>query len=417
MKKNIWIWNHYATDMYQNQGGRHYWFAENLIKRGYNPTIFCASTVHNSNKNIDTGDKKYTLKSVNEIPFVFIKTPSYTGNGKKRIFNMLAFYKNLFPVAKEYVKLYGVPDVILASSVHPLTLVAGIKIAKKFGVCCICEIRDLWPESLVAYGELSKNSLVARLFYQGEKWIYQKADSLIFTMEGGRDYIVEKGWDLANGGSIDINKVKHINNGIDLELFENNKMNFTIRDDDLEDENTFKVVYTGSIRLVNNVKKIVEIAHVILKLGYKNIKFLIYGEGAEKQYLESYCKESGIENVIFKGFLNKNYIPYVLSKCNLNIVHFDQNRIKKFGASLNKLFEYLASGKPIISDCEFGYDLIKKYNCGTVIDSEEPQKIAEAIIEFSKITKEEYREYCINAKKVAEEYDFKVLTDKLIKLL
>ncbi|WP_318506969.1 hypothetical protein [Bacillus sp. T3] len=54
MKKNIWIWNHYATNMYIDQAGRHYWLAENLIKQGYNPTIFCASTVHNSNENIDT---------------------------------------------------------------------------------------------------------------------------------------------------------------------------------------------------------------------------------------------------------------------------------------------------------------------------------------------------------------------------
>lgn len=48
MKKRIWIWNHYATDMFFNKGGRHYWFAENLIKKGYETTIFCASTRHNS---------------------------------------------------------------------------------------------------------------------------------------------------------------------------------------------------------------------------------------------------------------------------------------------------------------------------------------------------------------------------------
>jgi hypothetical protein len=81
MKKNIWIGNHYATNMFKDQGGRHYWFAENLIKQGYIATIFCASTSHNSADNIETGVKKYVSDTVNGIPFVFVKAPLYVGNG------------------------------------------------------------------------------------------------------------------------------------------------------------------------------------------------------------------------------------------------------------------------------------------------------------------------------------------------
>ena len=55
LKKRIWIWNHYATNTYKNHGGRHYWFAENLIREGYEVTIFCASTIHNSNENMIGG--------------------------------------------------------------------------------------------------------------------------------------------------------------------------------------------------------------------------------------------------------------------------------------------------------------------------------------------------------------------------
>mgnify|MGYP001274323431 FL=1 len=124
--------------MFFNKGGRHYWFAENLIKKGYETTIFCASTRHNSEEIIDLNNQKYLIKNVNDIPFVFVQTTPYKGNGFSRIKNMVSFYKNLFPLAKEHAKRYGKPDVILASSVHPLTLVAGIKMAKKFGIPCIC---------------------------------------------------------------------------------------------------------------------------------------------------------------------------------------------------------------------------------------------------------------------------------------
>lgn len=158
--------------MYKNQGGRHYWFAENLVREGYEVTVFCANTYHNRIEYIDTGNKRYTLDVINNIPFVFVKTKTALGNGLDRIKNMFLFYHNLFPVTKEYVRSKGRPDVILASSVHPLTLVAGIKIAKRFDVPCICEVRDLWPESLVAYDVLKKSNPLLKLLYAGEKSIY-----------------------------------------------------------------------------------------------------------------------------------------------------------------------------------------------------------------------------------------------------
>ena len=126
MKKNIWILNHYATNMFKNQGGRHYWFAENLIKKGYKVTIFCASTFHNSSDIIDTGNNKYIRDSVNGIPFVFVKTPCYIGNGFQRIKNMLFFYHNLFPVANDYAKIDGKPDVIIASRYRKGSQVQGV---------------------------------------------------------------------------------------------------------------------------------------------------------------------------------------------------------------------------------------------------------------------------------------------------
>lgn len=417
MKQNIWIWNHYATNMFFDQAGRHYWFAENLIKEGYKPTIFCASTNHFSDNHIDTKGDQYSKDSVNDIPFVFVNTPEYRGNGKKRVFNMLAFYKGLFKVAKEYAELNGKPDVIIASSVHPLTLVAGIKLAKKFGVPCICEVRDLWPETLIAYGKLDRNNLITKVLYMGEKWIYKNSNSLVFTMEGGKDYIKEQCWDQDHGGPIDINKVHHINNGVNLNAFKYNKEHYQLQDEDLDNSNTFKVIYAGSIRQVNNVRSIVDAAMEIQKLGAGDVKFIIYGDGSDRKYLEDYCNDNGINNVVFKGFVEKKRIPYILSKSDLNILHFDQNSIKKYGASLNKLFEYFASAKPILSDCQFGYDLVEKYDAGIVVDNADAKLIAEKILVLKNMNEDEYLSLCNKALKAAKDYDFKNLTSKLINII
>ncbi len=130
----IWIMNHYATTMFFDKAGRHYWFANELRKRGYEPTVFTANTFLNSMDVISTGKKKYTCKKSNRIPFVFVKTITSQGNGIKRVLNWLLFYLNLFPSAKAYAKSKGKPDLIIASSVHPLTMVAGIQIAKKYKI-------------------------------------------------------------------------------------------------------------------------------------------------------------------------------------------------------------------------------------------------------------------------------------------
>lgn len=417
MRKNVWIWNHYATNTFFDQGGRHYWFAENLIKEGYKPTIFCATTIHNSNEIVDTKGKKYSTDSVNDIPYVFVNTPEYKGNGKKRIVNMISFYRRLFIVANEHAELNGKPDVILASSVHPLTLVAGIKIAKKFGVPCICEVRDLWPESLIAYGPLKRDSLMSRILFQGEKWIYKKADRLIFTIEGGVDYIKDQGWDKRSRGPIDISKVHHINNGIDIEAFDNNVMRNIYEDNDLDDPDTFKVIYAGSIRKANNLNLIIDAAKHIKVNGYDKIKFLVFGDGDEKENLQKRCLDERIDNVIFKGKVEKKFVPSILSKANINILNYSNHEIWKYGGSQNKNFEYLASEKPILSTITMGYDIIEKYCAGISLKRQDPETISEALISIFRMDEKLYREMAHNARKAAQDYDFRVLTKKLIDIV
>ena len=177
------------------------------------------------------------------------------------------------------------------------------------------------------------------------------------------------------------------------------------------------MIYAGSIRLVNNVKSIVDAAVEIKKLGVENIKFIIYGDGSDRAPLEQYCNDNRIDNVVFKGFVDKKYIPYILSKSDLNIIHFEQNKLKKYGASLNKMFEYFASGKPTLSDCKFGYDLIEKYKCGVVIDRADAKSMAKEIIRIKELNVAQYNVLCTNALSAAEDYDFINLSNNLVEIL
>ena len=413
--KDIWIMNHYATSMYKDQGGRHYWFAENLIERGYSPTIFCANTFHNSEDYIDTNSSKYKVDILNNIPFVFVKTTIALGNGIDRVKNMYLFYKHLFSVSKKYAVDNGKPDIILASSVHPLTMVAGIQIAKKFKIPCICEVRDLWPEAVFAFNKAKEKSVLGRVLIAGEHWIYKNADALIFTKEGDTDYIKEKKWDISQGGDIDLSKAHYINNGVDIEAFEKSIEVDTLKDKDIGTDK-FTIVYTGAIRPVNNVGNIIDAAKLLKHND--EIQFLIYGDGNQREILEKRIKEEDVTNVRMKGYIDKKYIPYILSKSSVNILNYSQTQYNwTRGNSSNKLFEYMASGKPVISTVKMGYSIIEKYNFGIEIEDAEPQELAEAILKIKNMPELEYIKMGGNAREGAKEFDFRALTEKLISVI
>lgn len=408
MSKKIWILNHYATDTFFERGGRHYWFAKYLIRAGYDVRVFCASTQHGNMDDIQFSGLYLDTVSEDGIPYTFVRTPSYKGNGMDRVKNMIAFYLNVKKVCKLKFKEEKKPDVILASSVHPLTLVAGINLGKKFNIPCICEIRDLWPLSIVVYSDKYTNdNLIIKALYKGEKWIYTRADRLIFTMEGGKQYITDKGWDVESGGTIDLNKVNYINNGVDLETYNYNKENCVFDDDDLN-SNKKKVIYAGSIRQVNNVGEIIDVAEDMKK--YENIIFLIYGDGDQKLELEQKCVEREIDNVKFKGKVEKKFIPFILSKANICLIGSDKEKVQgltRYGISPNKLFEYMASGKPILIPFSLdGIEWFENYGIAKNIDSKEEyvNTILKAI-NFNKPVIE------------PKEFDFKYLTDELVRII
>ncbi len=409
----IWFISPYNMPPELGHFNRHYNLAKYLKKIGHKPVVFVGSYLHNTEIQM-IEDEQIIKKYENyDCEYYFIKICSYGKSKLKRIYAMYEFYKNVLKATKLFEK----PDVILGSSPHPLACVAAIKLAGRYNCMSIGEVRDLWPESFVEYGILGKNNILLSFLYTGEQWIYRNSYKIIFTMEGGKDYILDKGWYIDQGGSIEKDKVNYLNNGVDLEQFYYNKEHYRLEDRDLNDDKAFKVIYTGSIGRINGIHKIVDAAVEIQKRDIKDVKFIIYGDGAYKSKLKKYCQEHYISNIVFKGKVNKKYIPYILSCSDLNIIHFEKNKLAKYGLSANKMFDYMASGKPIISDCLFGYDLIKKHKNGLVVNSDDGVGMADKIIKVKNMNKNEYKNLCYNSSVAAKEYDFLCLAQKLVNII
>lgn len=409
-KKNIWMFHHYATPPSINGMNRPYDFGVNL-KADHNITIFSASYLHYAGRNIINDNELYKVDKTHEVPFVYIKTRGYEGNKLGRVFNMIDYYLNIFKVTKEFVENNNRPDVIIASSPHPLVMVAGIKIAKKLGVPCICEIRDFWPEVIFLNGMITEKHPLGRALLKMEYWIYKNADSLVFLKEGDHTYISDKGWDVAQGGDVDLDKCYYINNGVNIDKFNKQIIENQLIDDELNNDK-FNVIYAGSIRLVNNIDRLLDAAKLLK--DHEQIQFLIYGEGMLVEDLSNRIIKENITNVKLKGYVNKENIPYVLSKASVNILNYSQTKYNwSRGNSSNKLFEYMASGKPIISTVKMGYSIIEKYDCGVEVSGNTSQDIADAVLHIYNAPKNKYEEYSYNAKEGALDFDFKILSKKL----
>lgn len=403
----IWLINHYAVPPQYYPLARPSLFAQNLQAMGHQVTIIAAGTVHNTDCVNLIENKERVLKMTdNGLDYVLINCTPYRGNGIDRVRNIAEFANRLPKVLDRLEK----PDAIVATSFDPLSCYAGIRYAKKHGIKAVAEIADLWPETLVAYNGVSPKNPLVRYLRGIEKKIYTRADRIVFTMEGAYDYIAEQGWER----EIPREKVAYINNGVDLEQFDFNKETYRVEDAELSDPARFKVVYVGSIRKVNGLDSLLDAAK---KVDDKRIVFLVWGDGDEKERLMRRVADEKIDNVIFKGKVDKKYVPYITSQADLNFAHNHSSELFRFGVSFNKIFDYLAAGKPILCDFDAAHNPVIEQQAGIEVKDPTDEAVAQTICQIAE-NPAAYEPMGRNARAAAEDiYNFKILSKKLAGLI
>ncbi|MCR4939004.1 MAG: glycosyltransferase family 4 protein [Treponemataceae bacterium] len=398
--KNVWIICHYAQQPPLNTMLRYHNWGKELVKRGYSVTIVAASTIHNTN--IDIVEQNGKIEDICDgIHYKYINTPKYSGNGMQRIKNMLAFCFGLKSFRKE------TPSVIINCEAY---LFPFVKHYFK-NIPVITDTVDLWPESIIEYAGYSKKNPLIRVLYRLERNAYLKSDAMIFSMEGGKDYLREQSY----SNKINYSKVFHINMGCDLEAY--NKCLKDFSEELPWDMNKFNIVYCGSIRSANQVNKICEAAKKIHEEKIDNVDFQIYGNGDQLENLKDYVAKNQLNNIHFFGRFKKEQIPGILVNADASLLTYKQVNLMKYGGSQSKLFDYLASGTPIICNAKWGYNLIDRYYCGVVTEDQTPESFVKAIKYLFSLSDEEITQMGENGRKVAEMYDQPELVDKLCEVI
>jgi glycosyltransferase involved in cell wall biosynthesis len=379
-RMRIWILNHYAMPPDRAAGTRHYDIGRVLAAKGHDVTIFASSFSHFTFREERLcGKERMCVDCVDGVRFVWIRTTPYSGNDARRALNMCSYALGAIRAQRRMPR----PDVVVGSSVHLAAVAAAWLIAGVRRVPFIFEVRDLWPQTLVDMGALKEKSVVTRLFRGAERFLYRHAKVIITLPPRAADYITLLG--------IPKEKIINVPNGIadydePVVDISNDASRLVARITQLRQAGHLVAGFAGSFVQANGVDTLVRAARVLRDRGVRDIEFVFVGDGPEKGKSRQLASSYDLRNVLFWPSLPKRNIPAVLDALDVTLFSLRDISVYKYGLSCNKLFDYLASGRPVISACAIEETPVSASGAGICVPPESPEEIADALVKLASMS-------------------------------
>ncbi|MEI6155246.1 MAG: glycosyltransferase family 4 protein [Deltaproteobacteria bacterium] len=401
--KNIWIINHYAGSISHGMEYRPYYFAKEWVKAGHHVTIVGSSFSHVRSLQ-PICNSAVSFEEIDGIHYVWYRAPRYSGNSFKRIVNMLLFSFQLLTRNILATK----PDIVIDSSTYPLTIWGSHKIAKRFNAKLIFEVHDLWPLTPMELGGYSPWHPFILLLQQAENYAYKNADKVVSLLPCAKEHMVSHG--------MPPEKFVYIPNGIDLvewQIAESLPEEHDVCIRKLKAQDKFIFGYTGTLGIANAISYFIEAADLLK--DKQNLQFVIVGHGILEKELKSIARRKSLNNVTFLPSVQKKYIPMLLSQMDTLHIAAPRSSLYRFGISPNKLMEYMMAEKPIINAIDAGNDPVEETQCGISVSPEDPEAVAQAVLELMDMSEDQRREMGLRGRRyVMENHDYRVLAHRFL---
>ena len=230
-------------------------------------------------------------------------------------------------------------DIVVSTSPQFFCGLAGYFVSRVKRVPWVLEIRDLWPESIVAVGAVQR-SLTVRWLVWLANFAYRKADRIVCVTDSFKEAIVAEG--------IPAEKIDVIKNGVDLEFFSPGRSvgPEAARIPGLENTDGKLVVsYVGTHGMAHGLDTVLQAAELVRDLP--DVLFLLVGDGAEREHLLKQRDIMRLDNVVMLEQQPKTRMPTVWAVTDVSLVVLkDQPLFRTVIPS--KIFESMAMMKPII---------------------------------------------------------------------
>ncbi len=290
-------------------------------------------------------------------------------NMRASLRNRLLTYMKFAWAAWRYGRGMQRPDVVLAS-IQPLFAgYAGLKLARRWNVPVLIEVRDLWPDALVAKGAISR--LQSAPLERLARSLYFGADRLVSLTPGIRRELIGKG--------VDAEKIDLFPNGYRApDLHNTTDSRLSIRKEYGWDEK-FVAVFTGAHTEVTAVDVIVR-AGALLK-SRPDIRIDLFGAGQTKSNAVALSKQLGLDNVHFHDAVPKSRVPRILAGADVALMTLFQSPLIHIYFE-SKLIDYMGAAKPILAAMDgLQATLIERLGAGRTVPSLDHEGLARLIID------------------------------------
>jgi glycosyltransferase involved in cell wall biosynthesis len=339
------------------------------VKWGARVTVLtCAPNFPDGNVYPGYKNDWYRVENVSGIRVIRVRTFIAANAGKvRRILDYLSFM-----VAAVIAGLFQPrPDIIVATSPQFFAAVGGWLLAFLRGLPFVMEVRDLWPDSIVAVGAM-KLGFALRCVEKLELHLYRQAVAVVVLTPAFRDNLVRRG--------VPPQKVHVIMSGVDLSRYSPGDRDKCLATEWRIEPNHFVIGYIGTLGMAHGLRNVLDAAQ---HLTDPHIRFLLVGTGQEREELIAESRRRGINNIIFVPAQPKQMIRRFWSLCDVSLVHL-RNAPLFETVIPSKIFESMGMGLSVLLAAPKGQasEIVDKERMGICVPAEDPQALAVAANEL-----------------------------------
>jgi glycosyltransferase involved in cell wall biosynthesis len=401
---NIWIVNHYALPPTLPGGTRHYELGRRLVERGFDVSLIMSTFHHGTRTPVARPASQGTVERSEGVRLMWIDSRiAYEGNGLARIGNMIEF---AIKVWRQGSSLFHGdlprPDVVVGSSPHLFAAWAAYRLARRMGAKFVFEIRDLWPETFVALRVFSRRHPVVLALRSLERFLYRRADAIVSLLPEAWRYVEES----AGVGD----RVTWIPNGA------------TVGPEEPVSRvpaagGLLTVMYMGTHGIANVLDVLLSVARVAHE-GRLPLRFVLVGDGPERPRLIEEAKRQGLANIEFRPAVPKSSVQATLREADVLVALLEDTSLYQYGISLNKLFDYMAAGKPVVLAGSAAHDYVDIAQCGRTVPPRDPESLARALADLAAMPNEARREMGARGRAYVEtHHNWDLLAERLAGML
>ena len=342
--------------------------------------------------------KKESIDGINVI-----RVWSYIAKSKGFVSQIIDYLS--YSITSIIVGIFVKTDIIIATSPQFFTAISGRVLSFFKGKPWVMEVRDLWPDSIVAVGSMSKKSKAFKILKKIEHRLYLNAQKIIVVTDSFKEYLIEKHF-------IPSEKIGVFKNGVIINNFkkiDSEKLLKLRKSFGLE--NKIVISFIGTHGLAHGLRFILD---SISKIKDNKYHFLFVGDGSEKQNLLEHSQTLDSDNFTFLDSVTKNEIPLYIDISDYSLVNLKKsNEFKNVIPS--KIFENIAMYKPILLGVEGeSKELIEKYKVGIAFEPENTESFINAISEIEQINHEDF---ICNCDKMLNDFNRNQIAEKMINFI